>query len=115
MTPHEATNFSAGEVAVLERLARLETKFDALHETREIAARALTIAERNEKEIVDLKIYAGENRSNANIAKTTAEAACEDITEIKDTIKWTHRTGIIACIGLGTGILVQIILQAIKF
>lgn len=92
-----------------ERLVVIETKLDHYNETRQAAFRAISLGERNELAINDLKVQQAENRATAETAKTVAENGREDISEIKDSLRWTTRTSIVLMAGLAINIILNFV------
>ena len=97
-------------IDIRERLVRIETQTAQFYETRDKAYEALAIAQRNALDIAELKIYAAENRVNAATAKNRADAACDDLGEMKDSQKWNHRTAIV----LVTGFLLNLVYTLVQ-
>ena len=91
---------SSGFAELKERLIVIETKLDHYNEIRTTAFDAKAIAIRNTDDIRELKVRADANRECAGSAKTTAEAARDDIAEMKESSKWLTRSTIMLVLGV---------------
>ena len=82
-----------------ERLIVIETKLDHYNEIRTTAYTAMVTATRNADEIRELKGYATANRECAAKANGTADAARDDIAEMKESQRWLVRSVVAVVFG----------------
>ncbi len=74
-----------------ERLVRIETKLDRYHHIQEAAYGAKALAERNAEGVRELKVEVGENRREAQHARTLAQSCSERVQEIQAGNTWLQR------------------------